>query len=48
MFISAVTDMLDDCSDWPIVVIATTTNRSSLIVSVHDLFVHCIDIDVRT
>jgi len=47
MFTAAVTAMLDDCSDWPIVVIATTTSRSSLNVSVHDLFVHCTDIDVR-
>jgi len=47
MFSAAVTAMLDDCSDWPIVVIATTTSRSSLSVSVHDLFVHCTDVDVR-
>ena len=46
MFTSAITDLLDDCSDWPIIIIATTTSRSSLSISLHDLFVHCIDFDV--
>ena len=46
MFTSAITDLLDDCSDWPVVVIATTTSLSSLTISLHDLFVHCTEFDV--
>jgi len=47
MFTNAITDLLDDCSDWPVVVIATTRSRSSLSISLNDLFVHCTDFDVR-
>jgi len=46
MFTSAITDLIDDCSDWPVVVMATTTSGSSLSVSLHDLFVHSTDISV--
>jgi len=46
VFTSAVTDLLDDCSEWPIIVIATTTSRSSLSICLHDLFVHSTDFDV--
>ena len=46
MFTSAIADLIDDCSDWPVVVIATTTSPSSLSVSLHDLFVHSTDISV--
>ena len=48
MFTNAVSEMFDDCSDWLLVVIATTASRSSLTITLHDLFVHRIDIDVCT
>jgi len=46
MFTEAVTDLVDDCCDWPVVLMATTTDHRSLSVSLHDLFVHSTHIDV--